>query len=448
MDDWNKTPEGEDNTEGFTGDGLQENDAREESYGAWEEAGFTGDEAEKAKTFYGPAADDDYTVDTSPVHQADEDDFVIGKGFRLEEEPAPVSYPRTQTGSYGKKKKKKKRKGCLGSIIWILVILIIAGGLATGIIMAGSDLLGIGKNEICQVEIEKGSSTQQIAETLKEAGAIRFPTLFRLYSKLKGNDGTYQYGVYEFNTEIGYSGIMDLLQTEGAQAEMAEVRIPEMASIDQIAALLEESGVCSKSNFMTAMQSGTFKESFVGDIPVEKVHYRLEGYLFPDTYKFIKDDSVEGATRAIQQMLNRMDEMFTNDMREQAIEMGSNMHNILTMASIVEMEASGHPDEMPNVAAVFYNRLSWDEPKLLGSSPTAEYPYGDGRYDTNITEGLPPGPLCSPSLDAIKAALNPTEGFTATYFVTDSDMQFYYNNSLDAHNKTIADLKAKGKWIG
>lgn len=447
MDDWNKTPEGEENTEGFTGDGLQENDARSESYGAWEEDGFTRDEAGEADPFYGPAADDDYAVDTSPAHQADEDDFVIGKGFRLEEEPA-APRPRTQGDGRGKKKKKKKRRGCLGSIIWILVILIIAGGLATGVIMAGADLLGIGKNEICQVEIEKGSSTQQIAETLKEAGAIRFPTLFRLYSKLKGNDGTYQYGVYEFNTEIGYGGIMDLLQTEGAQAEMAEVRIPEMADIDEIAALLEEAGVCSKSNFMTAMQSGTFKESFVGDIPVERVHYRLEGYLFPDTYKFIKDDSVEGATRAIQQMLNRMDEMFTSDMRDQAIEMGSNMHNILTMASIIEMEASGHPDEMPNVAAVFYNRLNWDEPKLLGSSPTAEYPYGDGRYNTNVTEGLPPGPLCSPSLDAIEAALNPTEGFTATYFVTDSDMKFYYNDSLAAHNQTIADLKAQGKWIG
>ena len=147
MDDWNKTPEGEENTEGFTGDGLQENDARSESYGAWEEDGFTRDEAGEADPFYGPAADDDYAVDTSPAHQADEDDFVIGKGFRLEEEPA-APRPRTQGDGRGKKKKKKKRRGCLGSIIWILVILIIAGGLATGVIMAGADLLGDRKSVV------------------------------------------------------------------------------------------------------------------------------------------------------------------------------------------------------------------------------------------------------------------------------------------------------------
>ena len=346
------------------------------------------------------------------------------------------------------KGKKKKKKGCLGSLIWVLVIILVAGGISVGVIMAGSDLLGIGKNDIIQVEIEKGASTEDIANTLKEAGAIKYPSLFRLYSKLKKNDGKYKYGVYEFNNEIGYSGIMAQLQTEGAQADMAEVRIPEMATIDQIMGIMEEAGVCSKDNFKSAMQSGTFAEGFVGDIPTEKVHYRLEGYLFPDTYKFIKDDSVKGATRAIQQMLKRMDEKFPESMRKKAAEQGSNMHNILTMASIVEMEASSHPDEMANVAAVFYNRLKWNEAKLLGSSPTANYPYGDGRYNTNKTEGLPPGPLCAPSENAIKAALNPTEGFTATYFVTDSDMQFYYNSSLADHNKTIQTLKNKGKWLG
>lgn len=419
-------------------------DETAESYGAFADDGFAGGgdaagyDAYDASA-YGPAAG-----------AADpDDDFVIGKGFKLEEEPEQPIHRSAGQGRGGKKKGRRKgKKGCLGSIIWVLVILLIAGGLATGAIMAGADLLGIGKSDIVQVEIEKGASTKEIAETLKEAGAIKFPTLFRLYSKLKKNDGTYKYGVYEFNTEIGYSGIMEQLQTEGAQAEMAEVRIPEMASMDEIMTLLEEVGVCSKDNFRTAMQTGTYKESFVSDIPVEKVHYRLEGYLFPDTYKFIKEDSVAGATRAIQQMLNRMDEMFTPSMREQAKDMGSNMHNILTMASIVEMEASSSPEEMPNVAAVFYNRLQWDEPRLLGSSPTAEYPYGDGRYDTNKTEGLPPGPLCAPSLNAIKAALNPTEGFTATYFVTDSDMKFYYNSSLADHNSTIQRLKNQGKWIG
>lgn len=440
MDDWKNYQDPTDGEEEFPLSGetrLFSEDEIDESDEAWQDDGFTADQPE---------------ANFAPPTVNGEDDFVIGKGFHLEEEPEELPRARTQSrsasGGARGRKKKKGRTGCLGSVIWVLVILLVAGGISFGAILAGSDLLGIGKNDIVQVEIEKGASTEDIANTLKEAGAIKFPTLFRLYSKLKKYDGKYKYGVYEFNTEIGYSGIMNQLQTEGAQADMAEVRIPEMATIDQIMTLLEEAGVCSKENFKTAMQTGTFSESFVGDIPVEKVHYRLEGYLFPDTYKFIKEDSVKGATRAIQQMLKRMDEKFPQSWRKQAVEQGSNMHNILTMASIVEMEASSHPEEMANVAAVFYNRLQWNEAKLLGSSPTANYPYGDGRYDTNKTQGLPPGPLCAPSEKAIEAALNPTEGFTATYFVTDSDMKFYYNSSLADHNKTIKDLKSKGKWLG
>ena len=434
MDDWKNFPEGEEELS-LTGEyPLFSEDNITEADDAWQDEDDAG--GAPADFLYSPAV-------------GGEDDFVIGKGFYLEEEPEEPSVRTQSRSASGKGKRKKRgRSGCLSSVIWVLAILLVAGGISFGVIMAGSDLLGIGKNDIVQVEIQKGASTESIAQTLKDAGAIKFPTLFRLYSKLKKYDGKYKYGVYEFNTEIGYSGIMHQLQTEGAQADMAEVRIPEMATIDQIMTLLEDAGVCSKENFKTAVQTAAFSESFVGDIPIEKVHYRLEGYLFPDTYKFIKDDSEKGAARAIQQMLKRMDEKFPQNWRRQAIDQGSNMHNILTMASIIEMEASSHPEEMANVAAVFYNRLQWNEAKLLGSSPTMKYPYGDGRYDTNKTEGLPPGPLCAPSEKAIEAALNPTEGFAATYFVTDSDMKFYYNSSLADHNRTIQDLKSKGKWLG
>ena len=104
---------------------------------------------------------------------------------------------------------------------------------------------------------------------------------------------------------------------------------------------------------------------------------------------------------------------------------------------------------MPKVAAVFYNRLEspdWLGPRKLESDPTMKYPYGNGRYNTYETEGLPPGPLCAPSENAILAAASPEENFTATYFVTDNKMNFYYNNSLSAHQKTINKLKAEGKW--
>ena len=134
-------------------------------------------------------------------------------------------------------------------------------------------------------------------------------------------------------------------------------------------------------------------------------------------------------------------------MMQKISESGYTLHEIMTMASIVELEAGGSPDEMANVAAVFYNRLESDDFTTLGSSPTRKYPYGGGKYNTYESPGLPPGPLCSPSLKSIEASIEPTEDFDYYYFVTDASMKFYYNKTLAEHNSTIARLQAANNWI-
>lgn len=351
-----------------------------------------------------------------------------------------------------KKSPKKRRTKSIGSIIWVLVICAVSIALAAFIVIFSSEYLGIGfgKGGECVVDIKSGMSTAQIARELKESGAINNTLMFRIYSKLAGKDGTYKYGVYTFTNELGYKEIAAMLQTDGAKAETVRVTIPEGATIDDIIKLLEKNNICTKQDFRNAVLSEKFNDfDFVAQIPKDKVYYQFEGYLFPDTYDFYcYEDKAECAQLAIRRMLQNTADKLTPAIRKKAEEMNRSLHEILTMASIIELEASSAPEEMANVAAVFYNRLSWDEPHLLGSSPTANYPYGDGRYDTNKTEGLPPGPLCAPSAKAIEAAANPTPNFTATYFVTDSEMNFYYNNTLAAHNQTIASLKAKGKWLG
>ena len=378
----------------------------------------------------------DSVPDTSGI-----DDFVIGEGFKVDDtiEKDQVSM-----------RKRKKNSGCLKAMSWLAVIGIISVALAAFLIIFTSDYFGIGLNrgQDCVVQIEEGMTTRQIADKLHDANAVSSPLLFRVYTKLKKFDGTYKYGVYTFNNEIGYEALAHMLQTEGAVAETVTVKIPEGATIDDIAKLLANAGVCSASQFKEAVQKAVFKYDFIDEIPTAEVYYRLEGYLFPDTYNFYSYDGEKCATLAVQKMLGVFDSKFTPQMRKRAKEMNYSVHDILTMASVVELEASGMPSEMPNVAAVFYNRLSWNEAKLLGSSPTAEYPYGNGRYNTNKTEGLPPGPLCSPSLNAITAALYPTQNYDYTYFVTDSNMKFYYTKSLSEHNKIIKSLKSKGLWIG
>ena len=146
-----------------------------------------------------------------------------------------------------------------------------------------------------------------------------------------------------------------------------------------------------------------------------------------------------------------MEEKFSEEMLKAVSDSGYTFHEILTMASLVESEsANGTAEERAKVAAVFYNRLegkNWNEPKFLQTDPSTFYPYGNGRYNTYKTEGLPPGPIGAPSLNSIKAALYPAENFTATYFVTDKNAEFYFNETLAAHNKIIAELKRKGLWL-
>lgn len=411
-----------------------------------------------------PSAMNDDLSEPAPAMEMD-DDFVIGKGFFLDDSKSATGelFNAEQPGENfklkkGKKGRKKKgKRGCLSTFAWIMIVIIVIPlSLAAVAVIGVSDYLGIGKDDFYQVTIERGATTEQIADQLKESGAIRFPLLFRLYTKYAGYDGTFQYGSYEFDHDTGYELIADTLQTQGSQADAIEIRIPEMATIDDIIKIMADNSLCTSKDFQTAVRNGNYTPGFVSEIPKEKLFYRLEGYLFPDTYQFLADeDSTKNATRAIEKMLKRMDQVFTAADLKQIENLNSrykinlNVHKILTMASIIEMESSSHPDEMANVASVFYNRLTWDEPKLLGSSPTIDYAkkYGE-KYDTNKYEGLPPGPMCAPSEKAIKAALYPAENFEYTYFVTDSDMKFYYNKTLEEHNKTIKDLKAKGKWIG
>ena len=395
------------------------------------------------KNFTGIPEENSQPLEAKQEADNSSDDFVIGKGFEID--------GGENEDNQGKKKKGRHSAGknIIKTVIWILCIIIVSVGLAFGVIYAGADYMGIGfgRGSDVTIEIEQGMSTEQIAEELKEAGAVKIPLLFRVYAKFKHYDSQFKYGVYSFNTEAGYEAISQMLIEEGALAQSVKVTIPEMSSIDDIAEILEKNGVCTKSDFINEVQNGEFGYDFIDDIPVDNVYYRLEGYLFPETYDFYNFDSEECAHLAVEKMLKTLDDKLTDGMMQKISESGYTLHEIMTMASIVELEAGGSPDEMANVAAVFYNRLESDDFTTLGSSPTRKYPYGGGKYNTYESPGLPPGPLCSPSLKSIEASIEPTEDFDYYYFVTDASMKFYYNKTLAEHNSTIARLQAANNWI-
>ncbi|MEE0808422.1 MAG: endolytic transglycosylase MltG [Acutalibacteraceae bacterium] len=389
------------------------------------------------------------------------DEFVIGQGFEVSEY--------TQSTAKSKKRKSKKSGAkVVKGVIWVLAIIIVSVGMAVSVIYAGADYLGLGfgRGGNTEMDIPMGSPTSVIAEKLNESGAVKLPLFFRVYSRLKGYDSSYKYGYYSFNTEIGYGEIADMLMTEGAKAENVTVTIPEGTGINDyiknvngedvtvkgIATILEEAGVCTKSDFIYALNEVEFEDSrLLENCNVGKTYYALEGYLFPETYNFYSYDSAECAKMVVDRMIAQTDKRITDEMYDRAEELGYTMNEILTMASVIQMEAGQNFKEMKNVAAVFYNRLNDKNEGTLGSSPTCYYGESfkndDGRYNTYNVKGLPPGPLCSPGLEAIKAALYPTKDSPYLYFVTDKDGNFYYHKTAAEQQKTINSLKQGNNWI-
>ncbi len=367
-----------------------------------------------------------------------------------------------------KPKKKKHRKSVVKTIITVVLTLTIIFGISFGIIYCAADYfgMGFGRGKECSLNIEQGDSVDIIAQKLEDTGAVKIPLLFKLYCKITGVDGQLKYGFHRFNTELGYKGIADMLVTQGAKAEVIKVTIPEGTGINDytknvngekvtvpgIATLLEKKGVCKKADFIAALDTVELDSKLLKCANDGKTYYTLEGYLFPETYEFYKlDDSKKSAEYVVQKLVEEANNRITDEMYQKAESKGLSMNEVLTLASIVQMEAGNNTAEMPNVAAVFLNRLQSNEFKTLGSSPTCYYgesfKYDDGRYNTYNIEGLPPGPLCSPGIAAVNAVLSAPTNSPYYYFVTDATGKFYFHKTLAEQNKTISSLKQGNNWI-
>lgn len=401
-----------------------------------------------------------------------------------EEETERVE-PMTRKEKKAKKKaikKARRRKNRKRNIIWICVILLVSVAVAWFTIEVGRDLMGLSVNNKRtqhSFTIPEGASASDIIDTLEENDIIDFPLVFRLYSKLKHADGTFKFGTYSMYDTYNYDTIISMLQSEGAQRETVKVTIPECATVDQIEQLMVDNSICTKDQFEEVMNSDKFDQDFPFLVSIPDVVYkRMEGYLYPDTYEFfcanenytLEDYGKSNAQAAIEKMLQGFQDHLPENYEEKVKALSKygirSLHDVLSLASIVDMECNGHYEQMKSVAAVFMNRLTWkNEPHFLGSTPTYYYP--DNRYNTNAGpmtevlkdgskksykagyEGLPPGAQCTVVKQAIEAVLNPDSKYLGKgyyFFVTDTDENYYYNQTLTQHNNTIAELEAKGKW--
>lgn len=380
--------------------------------------------------------------------EAPQEDFVLLGAHATQREDKKIRIEKAP-----KQKKIKKKKGCLRRIVYLSVILAVSVALALIIFRWAGDYLGLMKpDREVDVTIEKGSSTKQIAETLKENDIIRSPLAFRLYAKFTGVDGTFTYGTMQLNSKWGYDDIIDVLQdTSAVKEDTVEVTIPEGWTYSQIIAELEDKGVSTEAKLKKEMADYTADFDFLSNLPEnDKILYKYEGYLFPAKYDFYLD---EAPGSVYKRMLAKFDEVWSK-YEARAKEIGMSMEDVITLASIIQREA-GDEAQMKMVSSVFHNRLKEGSPfPRLESDVTVWYPYYrrdqvpesilpdfQSNYNTYSIEGLPPGPICCPGEAAIDAALNPAES-EYYFFVTDVKNNYYYAATFEEH---IANCKKAAK---
>ena len=315
-------------------------------------------------------------------------------------------------------------------LIWVALFLAIAVGL--GLLAAkwgwkwAEDVLALTRPDATvEVVINEKDDLDDIATTLKEAGAIEYEWLFKLYCKYSGSENYFDPGVYKINLTYDYHALVNNLMESAGSRETITLMIVEGADTFEIFDLFEENGVCSREKLEEAAANYDFDYDFLKKLPYGEAN-RLEGYLFPDTYEFYLKDDPE---KVINRLLRNFNARLSDEDMEKVEASGYTLREILTMASIVEAEAA-NDEERPKVASVMFNRLNnWSDPKLgmdstvyygaklLGTTFSTEL---DSPYNTYYYPGLPAGPICNPGLISIKAVLDPAET-DYYYFATGVD---------------------------
>ena len=315
------------------------------------------------------------------------------------------------------------------------------------------------------VNIEEGT-INDIAKTLKDNNLIKNVSIFKVYIKLT-NKSNLKAGTYELSENMGVEKIVKILE-EGTKYNPNEISITfkEGINIRKIATLISENTNNSYDDVIKKASDETFIDTLINkywflteDIKNKNIYYSLEGYLFPDTYRF---NNREVTTEEIfTKMLDEMDKKLSK-YKDEINKSDLSVHEIITLASVVELEGAKATDRK-GVAGVFYNRLASSAYPTLGSDATTYYAskiddwsysltYKElndckNKYNTRCSSntGLPIGPICNPGIESIEATINPDK-HEYYYFVADCNGKVYLTKNSTEHNNIINKLKKEDNW--
>lgn len=342
---------------------------------------------------------------------------------------------------------RRGKSSTFAKIMGAFIIIGISILLAILIISSAQEIFGINRQDkVTLVDIPENSGVSGIAEILEDRKIIRSAFLFKAYYKLFGEGTSLNYGLYELNSNMSYDVIFENMAEYAAAKDEVTVTFPEGMTIYEVANKLESSKVCDATEFIEVLNSKAFGVELEKSLTINPLKFhKFEGFIFPDTYNFYIDDTPINVAK---KMLREFDKKITPEMRAKMQEMGYTLEQTITIASIVQKEA-GKTEEMRRVSSVYHNRLNnKDIYPNLQACPTRDYANQlktqmkiidqsiIDAYNTYEDAGLPPGPICNPGVDAIKATLDP-ETTDYFFFCTSAAGDFYYGKTLKDHEKNI-----------
>ena len=358
-------------------------------------------------------------------------------------------------------------------IIVFVIILIIGAALGGGFLYLKNwyetNLTSVNSEENgeeIEVEIASGTGTPTIAEILEKNKVIKNADAFKFYLKFNKINNL-QAGKYVFNNgKEDVKAVVDKISSGDVKDDSIKITFVEGKTFKDFAKVISEKTNNTIDDVYNLVQNEEYINSLIekywfitDEIKDEDIYYDLEGYLMPETY-ILKDENVT-VEEIFSVMFDSEDKLLSEKENKALIDnSGLTVHQILTLASVVEKEAS-NKDDMPEIAGVFFNRLNSNMP--LGSDVTTYYAFDinmaesdltnkqintENPYNTrgpNMNGKLPIGPICNPSENAILAVLNPviTDNY---YFVSDKNGKTYFTKNYSEHNKIVNQLKNSGMW--
>lgn len=363
----------------------------------------------------------------------------VQKIAKEEEKIVPVKKKKASKPEAEEKSRPEAPKGyglygiphVLSTLVWLFIILAIGVTLGRTLWVSCADLMAFGKpDKQITVTITQQDDIDSIAKKLGDADLIEYPTLFKLFATLTGKDEEIQTGTFTLNSKFDYNAMINNMYNYGERREEIDIMIPEGYTCAQIFALMEDRGVCDARELEEYAAHGDLPDYWFLEGLKQGDKYCLEGYLFPDTYRFYTNDE---PANVIKKFLDGFDYRFTDVMEQklQNIEsrtgLNLSLHQVVIIASMIERETSAG-SESYDISSVIYNRLNnAAKYPFLNIDATLIYALGgnidpqtglsmpltnadlnmDHPYNTYLYKGLPPGPISNPGRNSLDAALDP-----------------------------------------